>query len=228
MFIGHFALGMGAKSVAPQTSLGTLFMATQFIDLLWPIFLLLGLESVAIEEGNTVVTPLNFISYPISHSLLMVLAWGLLFSILYYVKQKYATGALVAGMLVISHWFLDAIVHRPDLPLFPGDSPMVGLGLWNSFFGTLLIEGLLFITGIYFYLKTTTAINKKGIYGFWTLMAFLALINISNLLGPPPPNVTMIAWAGQLQWLIVIWAYWVDRNRTVTKLENLSVKAKAA
>lgn len=84
MFIGHFAVGLGAKSIAPKTSLGTLFLATQFIDLLWPTLLLLGLETIAIEEGYTVVNPINFTSYPISHSLLMVLAWSLLFAIFYH------------------------------------------------------------------------------------------------------------------------------------------------
>jgi len=227
MFIGHFAMGMGAKPLAPKTSLGTLFLATQFIDLLWPIFLLLGLESVAIEEGNTVVTPLDFTSYPISHSLLMVLAWGLLFSIIYNQLQKYTKGALVLGLLVISHWFLDLIVHRPDLPLFPGDSPMVGLGLWNSLIGTALVEGLLFVAGIFIYLTSTKAKNKKGIIGFWALIAFLTLINISNLAGPPPPDVNMIAWAGMLQWLLVIWAYWIDHNRMMSKDEIPDLELKA-
>lgn len=215
MFIGHFAVGMGAKSIAQKTSLGTLFLAAQFIDLLWPIFLLLGLESVEIENGITVVTPLNFISYPISHSLLMVLGWGLLFAIIYHGIQKYTTGALIVGILVISHWFLDLLVHRPDLPLYPGDSPLLGLGVWNSIVGTILLEGILFIIGIIIYLNTTEAKNKRGLYGFWGLICFLLLINISNLMSPPPPDVNIIAWVGNLQWLIIIWAYWIDKNRIV-------------
>ncbi len=213
MFIGHFAVGMGAKSIAPQASLGTLFLAAQFIDLLWPIFLLLGLESVEIEYGITAYTPLNFTSYPITHSLLMVVAWAMIFIIIHHHISKNFISALTAGLLVISHWFLDLVVHRPDLPLYPGNSPLVGLGLWDSIPWTLIIEGIIFIIGIYLYLKATKGINKKGTYGFWGLIGFLILINISNVLSPPPPNTIILAWMANLQWIIIAWAYWIDRNR---------------
>ena len=84
MFIGHFGVGFAAKKVAVKPSLGTLFLAAQFVDLLWPLLLLLGLERVQIDPGNTVVTPLDFIRYPISHSLLAVIIWGLIFGGIYY------------------------------------------------------------------------------------------------------------------------------------------------
>ena len=126
-------------------------------------------------------------------------------------------GAFVLGLCVVSHWLLDFFVHRPDLPLLPGSSSRLGLGLWNSLTVTLILEGLIFSIGILLYLRATTANNRSGSYGFWVLVSFLILVYLGNLFGPPPPSEKAIAWAGQLQWLFVILAYWVDRNRTARK-----------
>jgi hypothetical protein len=213
MFIGHFGVGFGAKSAAPRVSLGTLFMASQFIDLLWPTLLLLGIEHVEIAPGITRVTPLNFTSYPVSHSLLMVCVWGVLFGSVHWLVRRDMRAAIVLGLCVLSHWVLDLIMHRPDLPLYPGDSPHLGFGLWNSLAASLVVEGLIFAGGIVLYLRSTRAKNRAGSYGLWGLIVFLAAIHIGNLFGPPPSNVGMIAWAGHLQWIFVLWAYWVDRNR---------------
>jgi hypothetical protein len=215
MFIGHFALGLAAKKVAPKPSLGTLFLAAQFIDLLWPLLLLLGLERVLIEPGNTVVTPLNFTHYPISHGFLSVVIWGIVVGGFYFLLKKDTKTAFWLGILVVSHWILDLLTHRPDLPLMPGSDLKIGLGLWDSLFGTILIEGGIFAFGIYYYLKVTKAKNKTGVWSFWTLVVFLLLIYISNLFGPPPPAVEPIAYIGFAQWLLVAWGYWIDRNREV-------------
>ncbi|MDZ7692480.1 MAG: hypothetical protein U5K69_15325 [Balneolaceae bacterium] len=144
MFVGHFGLGLAAKKSAPAVSLGTLLLAAQFVDLLWPTFLLLGWERVAIEPGITTVTPLNFTHYPISHSLLASIGWGFLLGAIYYAIKRNTKASVIIGMLVVSHWFLDVIVHRPDLPIFPGGATLVGFGLWNSLGGTLVVESLLF------------------------------------------------------------------------------------
>lgn len=213
MFIGHFGVGFGAKVLGKQVSLGTWFLAVQFLDLLWPTFLLLGLERVEISPGITAVTPLDFVSYPISHSLLAVCGWGLLFGAVYWLIAKNSKTAVLLGACVVSHWILDVIVHRPDLPLFPGDSPLLGFGLWNSPIATLVLEGAILAVGVRAYLSVSRTRNRAGTIGFWGLIAFLVLIYMGNLFGPPPPDTTSIAWAGQLQWLLVIWAYWVDRNR---------------
>lgn len=213
MFIGHFGVGLGAKKIDSKTSLGTLFLASQFIDLLWPIFLLLGIEQVIIEPGNTVFTPLNFIYYPFTHSLAGVLIWGLIFGAVYFfIKKNYKT-AILLGLLVVSHWVLDFITHAPDLELVPGLELKVGLGLWNSLEFTVLFEIAIFSAGIFYYLQVTKAKNKQGNYGFWGLIIFLLVIYIMNVFGSTPPNEETIAWAGNLQWLFIIWAYWVDRNR---------------
>lgn len=214
MFIGHFGIGLGAKKAAPQISIGTLFLAVQLLDLLWPTFLLLGWEHVTIQPGTSKTIPLNFTDYPISHSLLMACIWGALFGFIFFLIKREPRGALVLALCVVSHWVLDWLVHIPDLPLYPGSSIVVGLGLWNFKLLSIIIEALIFITGLALYLQTTISKNKIGTYGFWALIIFLVIIYITNLFGPPPPNVQAIAWAGELQWLFVIWAYWVDRNRS--------------
>jgi len=213
MFIGHFAVGLAAKRGAPKTSLGTLFLAAQFVDLLWPLLLLLGLERVEIAPGNTVVTPLAFVSYPISHSLLTDLGWATLFAGLYQALKRYRRGAFWVWTVVISHWLLDALVHRPDLPLYPGSRTLVGLGLWNSLPGTLLAEGGMFAVGLALYLKATRAKDKIGLYAFWALMIVLIISYLGALFGPPPPSVSVVAISALFMWVFLPWAYWVDRHR---------------
>lgn len=213
MFLGHFALGFAAKRVAPPVSLGTLFLAAQLADLLWPTLLLLGYERVRIAPGITRVTPLDFEHYPISHSLLAMSGWGLLFGLIYFAVRRYPRGALVTGVAVVSHWLLDALVHRPDLPLLPAGDARVGLGLWSSLAATLVIELLLFAGGVALYLRTTRPRDRAGTIAVVSLIAFLLVIFLANLFGEPPPSVSAIAWVGQAQWLLVAWGYYADRKR---------------
>ncbi len=215
MFIGHFALGLGAKSVKPSASLGSYFLAVQFVDLLWPTLLLLGVEQVAIVPGITAMTPLDFISYPYTHSLIMAFVWSLLgFGLTYLIKKDFSV-SLLLGLCVGSHWVLDFATHRPDLPLTLSETTKVGLGLWNFKMATVLVESALFLIGTWLYVKKTKAIDRAGSIGFWSLITFLVIIHIGNIFGPPPPNVGAIAWAGHLQWLFVVWAYWTDSHRTL-------------
>ena len=214
MFIGHFGVGLAAKKVATKTSLGTLFLSSQFIDLLWPLFLIFGIEQVKIDPGNTAFTPFDFVLYPYSHSLIAVVIWALIFGSIYFLIKKDLKTSVWLGVLVLSHWILDFITHRPDLPLLIGsNSPMVGLGIWNSVIATILIEGGIFILGVYLFIKTTKARNKIGIYSFWSLIIFLILIYVMNLLGPPPESVDAIGYVGLSQWLIIAWGYWIGKNR---------------
>jgi len=213
MFIGHFGAGFGAKAVAPGVSLGSLFLAAQFIDLLWPTLLLLGVEHVRIVPGATVVTPLLFDHYPVSHSLLAVVGWAGLVGGIHYFLKRQRIAAFVLGVLVISHWALDAVVHRPDLPLFPGSATVVGLNAWSSLPVTVLIEGALFALGVWLYSRATLPSDGAGRWGFVLLVVFLISIYAGNLFGAPPPTSEAIAWVGQLQWLLVLWAYWLDKHR---------------
>jgi hypothetical protein len=213
MFIGHFGAGFAGKKFSKSASLGTYFMAAQWIDLVWPILVLLGIEKVEIKPGISYVTPLDFTYYPFTHSLVGVLAWAILFGTIYFfIKKNYKT-SIILGLLVLSHWFLDLIVHIPDLPIIPGEGLKVGLGLWNSFAATLIVEGFVFAVGLSLYLKSTKAKNKTGNYSLLGLVIFLVAIYISNLIGPPPESAEAIGIVGNAQWLIILWGYWIDKNR---------------
>jgi hypothetical protein len=214
MFIGHFAAAFAAKRFAPQTSLGTLVAAAEFIDVLWPVFLAAGVETVRIEPGNTHFTPLAFESYPISHSLLMVLLWAALFGGVYWVVRRYRAGAIATAVLVAGHWLLDAVVHRPDLPLAPGASLKVGLGVWNSVWGTLLIEGSMFLAGAWMYSAATRPKNRFGRYGWSGFLLFIVMIYAANLAVSAPPSVVAIEAVGFAGTFILVgWSALLDRHR---------------
>ena len=217
MFLGHFAAGLAAKKLTPYTSLGTLLLSAQLLDLIWPTLLLLGTERVRIAPGNTAVTPLDFVSYPWSHSLLMAAVWALLFSGLYVLIRRYPRGAIVTLGLVLSHWVLDFVTHRPDLPLVPFAGPVVGLGLWNSLPATVAVEGLMFAVGLYLYKINTEPVDKVGSGAFVAFVIALVAVYAGNLFGPPPPDEKTIAYAGHAQWLLVGWGYWLDRHRVAIR-----------
>jgi membrane-bound metal-dependent hydrolase YbcI (DUF457 family) len=168
---------------------------------------------VRIAPGITAVTPLDFEHYPYTHSLLAAVLWALGFAILYVALTRHRRGACVVFLLVVSHWLLDLVVHRPDLPLYPG-SARLGFGLWDSLPSTLVAEFGLFATGAVLYSRCTKARDRTGTGALWALLALLAAIQLANVLGPPPPSVAAIAWVGQAQWLLVLWGYWIDRHRT--------------
>jgi hypothetical protein len=214
MFIGHFAVGFGAKRFVPAVSLGTLFLACQFADLLWPVLVLAGIEQVAVRPGATVVTPLEFISYPFSHSLTAGAAWGMLFAWVYtWLRKSRPSVGVVLAFVVVSHWVLDALSHGPDMPILIGGSLRVGLGLWNSYVATILVEGLIFTAGLTLYVRSTRAVDRTGAAALWGLVAFLVIVYAANLFGPPPPSGLAAAWGAMAMWLLVAWGYWIDRHR---------------
>ncbi|MDR2991239.1 MAG: hypothetical protein LBU72_04825 [Burkholderiaceae bacterium] len=218
MFIGHFGVGFAAKAGAPRVSLGTLFLAADWPDLLWPTLLLLGVERVRIVPGATRVTPLLFEHYPVSHGLLAVIVWAAVAAAAYFYVRRNRKGALMLAVLVVSHWVLDAIVHQPDLPLFPGSDRVVGLNAWSSLPLTLAIEVSLFVLGVWCYARVTVPRDAPGRWGLWGLVLLLLAIYAGNLFGPPPPSAQAVAWTGQAQWLLVAWGYWLDRHRQTTVL----------
>jgi hypothetical protein len=215
MFIGHFGVALAAKRYASRTSLGTLFFAAEFLDLLWPIFLLLNLEHVRVAPGITRMQPFDFYDYPISHSLLTTVAWAVVVGMVYYGARRYQQGAWGVGVLVLSHWILDFVMHRPDLPVWPR-GPKVGLGLWNSWAVGVALELLTFGVGIFFYIRTTSAKDRIGAYAFWALMILLFSVWASSL-SSVPPNVQSLAWGALTMWIVVPWGWWIDRHRALTK-----------
>jgi hypothetical protein len=214
MFLGHFGVALAAKKTAPKASLGTLVLAAQFADLLWPIFLLAGWERVRIAPGITRMTPLDFVWYPWSHSLLMQIVWGVALGAAYLAFRRDARSAAVVAVCVPSHWVLDWIVHRPDLPIVPGGA-RYGLGLWNSLPLTLILELALFLGGIAIYMSATRAKDRTGHFALSSLLALLLVLYLASALGPPPPNVHVLALSALAIWLTVPWAAWADAHREI-------------
>lgn len=216
MFIGHFALGFAAKRAAPRVSLAVLFVAAQLADVLWPFLLALGLEQVRIDPGNTAFTPLDFVSYPYSHSLLLLVVWGVAFGYVY--KRAFGgdlQAAILVGALVVSHWVLDFVTHRPDMPLYPG-SARFGLGLWNSIGSTLAVEISLFAVGVAIYLRTTRARDRVGRWVTVVLVLLLLIAYVGNVAGGAPPSVTAIWIAGVAGFaMLMVLSEWADRHRVV-------------
>jgi len=215
VFIGHFALGFAARRAAPKTSLGWLITAPIWLDAVWPVLVALGVERFRIAPGDTVYTPLAFDHYPWSHSLLMSAVWGLLLGGLVWRVTGDGRGAGVVAALVVSHWVLDWVTHRPDMPLWPG-GPKLGLGLWNSVPATMIIEGLMFVAGVALYLRATRARDRTGSIALWALVLFLAVSYLASSFGPPPPSQNaVIVPALVAVALIPLWAWWIDRHREV-------------
>ena len=212
MFIGHFGLGFAAKRAAPGVSLAILFLAAQFADTLWPFLVAAGVEQVRIDPGHTAVTPLDFVSYTWSHSLLMLAVWGVLLGWMFRAVDRRAFAVIAA--LVVSHWVLDFVTHIPDMPLYPG-GPKVGLGLWRSMPLTAAVELPLYVAGVWIYARATRGRGARGRWGFASLWMGLLLLHVVNLFGPPPPSITAL-WAGGIVGFAVImaWSWWADRYRT--------------
>lgn len=188
MFIGHFAMGLAASRVEKRLPLGTALLAAQLPDAIWPYLLLTGAETVSIAPGDTAMTPLRFDSYPWSHSLLMVAITGALLALLYKALSGETRAAAFFAGLAVSHWVLDFITHREDMPLLPSGDLKVGLGLWNSVPLTVGVEGLMYLGAVAFF-----AHGRRMKLSFWVLAATLGIIYVVNVLGPPPPGVPQIA-----------------------------------
>jgi hypothetical protein len=212
MFLGHFGAAFAGKRVAPRVSLGTLFLAVQWADLLWPILLLAGVEHVRGVPGLMPTTPYDFYDYPISHSLLALCLWGILFGGVHFAKRRDAVAAAVLAAGVVSHWFLDALMHRPDMPLLP-KGPYVGLGLWRSVRWTIAVEGLLYAGGLLLYLRGTRASDRIGTWALAGLVLLLGAGWAFSLGNVEPLDATKLAWGALCTWLVVPWGYWIDRHR---------------
>jgi hypothetical protein len=213
MFIGHFALAFAAKRATPGVSLAVLIAAAQLADILWPLFLIAGLEQVRIDPGNTALTPLDFVSYPYSHSLVLLVVWGLAMALVCrWLSRDRWLVPVIAG-LVVSHWLLDFVTHRPDMPLYPGGTRL-GLGLWNSIAATTAVEVPLFLAGLWIYVRTTRARDRVGRWALVSFAVALLLIYVANIFSPPPPSIPALYLTALVGFVLFIaWSWWADRHR---------------
>jgi hypothetical protein len=211
MFIGHFGIALATKKVAPSTALGTLILAAQFMDFIGLHSCCLALSMRESLLVSPAYVPLTSTTTP-SHTVCSAV-WAVILAGIYHALRRTLRSALVIAAVLLSHWILDFIVHRPDLALLPGGQTRVGLGLWNSLPATVFVEVLFFGGGLLIYLSCTRARDKAGRFGFWTLIFFLFFAWVSTLFVGPPPNVASLAWGGLAMWLTALWGGWADRHR---------------
>ena len=220
MFLGHYAVAFAAKRYAPRTSLGTLMLAALLLDLLWALFLLAGWERVHIVPGLMRASALDFEHYTVSHSLLTALVFGAVLGGGYHVFRRYPRGAIALTAAVVSHWFLDVLVHRRDLPLWPGSSPRLGLGMWNSIAATMFVELLLLGCGVLIYARVSRPSDRTGTRALTVLLVLLVMMFMVGLFAPAPSSARTVAWLTLALWLLVPWAYWIDRHREPSRLHG--------
>jgi len=214
MFVGHFAVGFGAKRGAPKTSVGTLIFAALLADLLVFLFVAVGIEYISIQPGITRVNALDLYDFAWSHSLVMDVVWGALLTAAYWLIRRYGRGARVLFAAVLSHWILDWASHRPDVPLAPGVHRYYGLGLYNSPIGLLIIEGGLWVIGIILYLRVTHTHSFAGHLVLWTFIVLFTTLWLLSFNGAPPPSVHVLVTVDLILFpIVLVWAYWIDRLR---------------
>ena len=217
MFIGHYGVALALKRAEPRLSLGTLFVAVQLVDLLWGFTILLEWERARIVPGWTAATPLQFLYYPITHSLVAGALWGLAAAALYYswpTRNTYhhARAAAVVAAAVLSHWVLDLIVHVPDLPLATDAGPKLGFGIWRNVPATMAVELLVFGAGLAVYAAYMRGRGKLNVTRLAVLAAVLVVLQIVNVVGPPPPNMGTVAVAAIAMSIVFpLAAVWVER-----------------
>jgi hypothetical protein len=192
MFVGHYGVSFAAKRVAPTIPLWALFIAVQLLDVIWAPCILLGIEKVRIVPGITASNPLDLYYMPYTHSLLAALLWSAAAFVVY---RRFATrglvemAAFVVALAVLSHWILDFLVHRPDLPLYD-NTAKVGLGLWNVPAVAFALETALLFGGMWLYFGTGSVPRLRMVVFGLVMLAIQAHV----FFGPPPVSDRAAAW----------------------------------
>jgi len=216
MFVGHYAAAFALKGKEKSASLGMLFIATQFVDILFFPFVLAGIENLKFTKNFTAVNDFNMDYYPFTHGLFSSILWGFVWYLLYYFifTKKNKNIAIVMAIAVISHWFLDLIVHTPDLPLFYGN-PKFGLGFWQQKKLTFFTESILLIASVLYYLKKTKPFTKTGKWGIPLFTILLLLVNYLNIFVlPKNDDITSLTISALFfYFLFAIIAYYLDKTR---------------
>lgn len=199
MFVGHYAASLALKSVDKKASLGMLFLAVQFVDILFFPLVLAGIEKFDVVLNHTESTHFDLVFMPYSHSLVATCFWSFSVYLGFSVFLR-RTGvnenriAILMMLAVASHWFLDLIVHTRDLPLSGDRSVKMGFGLWNNAIATYILEAILLIVSLGLYIKSSKAISFVGRYGMPVFVVSMLMVNAVNIFGPPFGNtVTAIS-----------------------------------
>lgn len=213
MFVGHYGVSFAANRAQRSVPLWVLFLAVQLLDILWAPFVLLGIEKVRIVPGITATNPLDLYYMPYTHSLIAALLWSCVGGLLYHFLARPARRAasVIVGMAVFSHWILDFIVHRPDLPLF-GNSAKVGLGLWNAPAIAFGLEAALLFGGMWLCLKG----QRAGFRSLILLGVVMLVMQAVTFFGPPPASDNAIAATALLAYVLFAAAAWWLYDRRVS------------
>ena len=216
MFVGHYAASLALKSFEKRASLGVLFLAVQFVDILFFPLVLAGIERMNIVENFTQSTHFELEYMPFTHSLLASVLWAVAaFAVFKWVVVKKQSVAVVVALAVFSHWLLDLPVHTPDLPLWSDASPKMGFGLWNNAVATYFLEAGLLVIALWLYLRSSRATTATGKYGMPVFIGFLLLVNISNIFGAlmVDSKAGLSIFALSSYFLFAAVAFWLDRKR---------------
>lgn len=216
MFVGHYAVSLALKTLEKRVSLGALFLAVQFVDILFFPFVLLGWERMNIIENFTQSTHFELEYLPYTHSLVGSLFWaGAAYTLFRWVVMNKNSVAVVVALAVFSHWMLDLVVHTPDLPIMSDSSPKLGFGLWNNAIATYVLEAVLLASALWLYLRSTSATSRIGKYGMSVFVIILLLINVVNIFGPlqDDSQVNLAISALTAYFLFAAVAFWLDKGR---------------
>ncbi|MGH8371566.1 MAG: hypothetical protein ACRETO_02385 [Gammaproteobacteria bacterium] len=219
MFVGHYGVAFAARRIEKRIPLWLFFVAVQFVDILWCAFILLGIEKVRIVPGITAANPLDFYYFPYTHSLIGSIGWAGAAFVLYRVYQRYKGSpkpALILAAAVLSHWFLDLIVHARDLDII-NENFKVGFGLWNYPLIELILELAILFGGLAYYLKGNNTLSKTRKIGMVIFAVLMAAIQLMNAFGPLPTSITVIGIAGLVMYGILALAAFFLEPRQVAR-----------
>lgn len=215
MFVGHYGPSFAIKSVDRSIPLWLLFVAVQLVDIFWAIFVLIGVEKVRIVPDITATNPLDLYYMPYTHSLIGALAWAGAAAVMYKLTPRlgnWKAGWLIAAA-VFSHWILDLLVHRPDLPLYD-NTAKVGLGLWNYPALAFALEAALLFGGMYLYFRKTKAVTPGGRYGMVVFGVIMLAVQGWVFFGPPPGSDKQLAVTALLSYgIFAAVIYWLEKKR---------------
>jgi len=214
MFVGHYGVSFAFKSLEKPLPLWLLFIAVQFVDVLWAVFVPLGIEKVRITPGITASNPLDLYYMPYSHSLVAALLWSGAGFVGYKLTRRRATyAAFLLSGAVFSHWVLDLIVHRPDLPLYD-DTYKMGFGVWNYPALAFALEGSLLFGGMLLYLRSTSAVSRLGKFGMPVFSIVLLAVQAVVFFGAPPSSPSAAALTAILSYVVfAAVVYWLEKKR---------------